>query len=91
MGHLDILGIRYNVIEQKCSSWPSGQMGLTDHHQAVITLGDDMADDVRRNTLLHEVVHAIFALQGIDQNEGLVSQIATGLASIPQLKVEVGK
>jgi hypothetical protein len=87
VGCLDILGIRFRVVEQETESWPSGQMGLCDVHTGRITLGDDQAGDVTRNTLFHEVVHAIFELQGIPQEEGRVQQIATGLASIPQLTI----
>lgn len=88
IGSLDILGVRFRVVTREDATWPTGQQGLCDHGSATIALSDGMVSAVQRNTLLHEMVHAIAALQGLEMSEAEVSAIATGLATIPQLLID---
>lgn len=88
VGCLDILGVRFRVVIREDASWAQGQQGLCDHGAAQITLAERLVPAVARNTLLHEALHAIAVLQGIELSEAKVSAIATGLASMPQLLID---
>ena len=89
IGNLNILGVQYTVATADACSLPVDYQGLCDSNSATITLRARMAHDVERQVLLHEIIHAIDIALGMNLSEMQVSNIGAGLASIPQLAINI--
>jgi hypothetical protein len=87
-GVLDILGVRYRVVNQDGAGFSEGVKGACDPDHAIISILKGLVDPVARRVLLHEVIHAVTGSLDIPLSEGKVQALAAGLASIPQLKIE---
>jgi hypothetical protein len=65
----------------------SGLLGITDHSAATITLDKRQAPCMKRDTLLHEVLHCLTQTTGIadelgDNEEGVVRRLAPALLGV---------
>ena len=59
-------------------------LGSSNHHDLIITLDDSVAEQVIRDTLLHEILHCTWATSGLTEMVDLTEeQIAAAVA--PQL------
>ena len=62
-------------------------LGNTDHHNLSIIIDDTMAEQMIRDTLLHEILHAIWATSGLIEfddltQEQMVSTVAPQLVYV---------
>ena len=76
---MKILGIEYDIVEFENNSRNDQAMGRGDSKTATIHLCKDMKEEVKRSTLLHEVIHQISDKLGLDLNETQVCGLETGL------------
>lgn len=74
---LNLLGERYVVKKQKIK-----EFGIVDYNKAVIRLRPKQSTDQARDTLLHEVIHAIDYTNSLEMNEHQVRTLATGLRAV---------
>lgn len=68
---ITLCGRKYKIKQGKALTY-NGQacLGLCDNQSRVIYLEADQTDTSKRETLLHEAVHAFMNLVGIDQKLG---------------------
>jgi len=68
-------------------------LGLCDYEKLVITIKEDMKDQVRKATVLHELGHAFFSSAGFDpkEEERVVDVIANQLLQFIQNNKEFFK
>lgn len=76
---INILGIEYNVLEQNIIESNPELMGMIDTHLQKIYLKSNLSEDVKNQTLLHEIIHAIFQQLGFIENEQVIQQLATSI------------
>jgi len=63
----------------------SDALGWCDYDQQIISLYDGQSNESISDTFLHEILHAIFYVMGIDPNndeEKVVSKVSTGLCTV---------
>lgn len=89
MKQLRILGRPYSIIEKEAHYQDDPMMGRCNTITAQIILRKDLENFGKRQTLLHEIVHAIGDELVLDLTEKQVAAIAIGLASIKELMLEV--
>ena len=77
---LDILAHRYRV---KVSPELSGdEMGRCDVHQCLILIAPDLTPDQMKDTLLHEIRHAVNWLVGLDDRSTEEEHTARGTTGL---------
>ena len=76
---MEILGIEYEITQFENNARNDAAMGRGDSKTATIHLCKDMNDQVKRSTLLHEIIHQISDKLGLDLNEAQVCGLETGL------------
>lgn len=80
IGYLDILGVRFRVVEKRMAGW-----GECDVGKARIFVKADLDGAVWWTTLWHEVIHAVEQQLSLGLTEQQVDGLASGLCGIPQL------
>lgn len=76
---LDVLGKRWNVVQEKIED---GAYGMCKHSACRITLHPDQTEDNMRDSLLHEVIHALDVELYTHMGERRVRLMATGLLQV---------
>ena len=79
---INICGIEYIVNYIEPNSRTDTFMGRSDPQKAIITINSTMAEDVQKQTLIHEWLHAVltnYSLNEENDNEMLVQTIASEL------------
>lgn len=74
-----ICGIKFDIIKRENVSRDDGNYGKTDSKQAKIYVDGTMPQHVIDATLVHEWMHAVYDLNGIDHNEVQIGVMATEL------------
>lgn len=75
---IKIGGITYEIIEKDLSAYDAdGQyrMGNQYDSKALIEIREEMPDQKKEQTLIHEMTHAMFSEMGIEDDEYLVNRI----------------
>ena len=90
---IDILGFKYKVSHMKKSMYRgSGAIGVCDamyNHIYIYTR--DMQESVIAETLLHEVLHALYYEMGVEQGAGeehIVRNLSRGMYAVLQANPE---
>lgn len=81
--HLKVLNTTYKVFLAPAMTMEN--LGFCEPDNQRICLRDDMSEEKFRDTLLHEVLHAIysaFQLQDGETEERVVGNLATGLMTV---------
>lgn len=86
---VDILGIPHKVRFVTDRLLPPETLGQCDSVNAEIYVLEGLAPGVEKRIILHELVHAVADALDLGLTEGEVASLGAGLASIPQLQVEV--
>ena len=79
---LDILGIRYKIEQVPCVNKFEPRKGEVDFLANVIRIDENMPEDMKVQTLIHEVLHCLcdaFGLYDLNENETAIQSLATGL------------
>lgn len=79
---VDILGIPYQVKEVECVNKCDPRKGEIDFLTCEIKIDKEMPEELKEQTLMHEIIHAICDAQGyydIGENENVVQGLATAL------------
>ena len=82
---ITILGHTYHISECDPGMWCSNGMGRSDVRRGTIELNIAMTDDVKRSTLIHEVIHQladILDISSIRESESNISALAAGFYTI---------
>ncbi len=82
---IDILGIKYTVCEVECVNKTEPRKGEIDYLSCTIRIDRSMPDDLKRQTLMHEILPGMFEALGmydLAQDEEKVQGIATALHQI---------
>lgn len=58
------------------------EYGICDHNAQTLHIQGDLAPDQERDTLLHEVLHAVDEAMGTNLEEAQVRSLATGLLAV---------
>jgi len=74
---LNLLGERYSVARGRIK-----EFGIVDYDRGRIILRPKQSTDQARDTLLHEVIHAIDHTNSLELNEHQVRTMATGLRAV---------
>jgi hypothetical protein len=80
---IKILGYDYKLILSK--EIGSDELGRCDYTNQIIYLNAKQGEDSLKDSLLHEIIHAISYLMGLkdeDPEEDFVTRISTGLRSV---------
>lgn len=85
MEKINILGIDYkieyvNIISKECLT-----LGQIDYLNQEIKILDELEDDIKKVTLIHEILHGIFNQLGFEDeaaDEHLINSLATALYQI---------
>lgn len=79
---LDILGLRYKIEQVPCVNKFEPRKGEVDFLTNVIRIDENMPEDMKVQTLIHEVLHCLcdaFGLYDLNENENAIQSLATGL------------
>ena len=82
MNSLTILGITYTIESVASVSRDEYLAGKIDHENQKINILETISGDLKRQTLLHEMLHGIFTgfgLHELSNDETLVQSLATAL------------
>ena len=82
MQPINILGKRYRVTEKAAGYGGGHGFGHVNHHSLTIELQSDQAEAQKRDTLLHEVIHAIDFAVHLELKERHVHALAAGLLCV---------
>lgn len=76
---IDVGGQEWTIESFDPASRNETAMGRCDSKLGTISLSSDMPPEIRRATLIHEWLHGVLDVYGVEQTEGLVSVIASEL------------
>ncbi len=83
-----ILGRRYTLKLVPKSALEPRLVGAVDHASGEIEICESLAPDMRRETVLHEVLHAIEHIMGLENDERHVIAVSAALWAIAQANPE---
>lgn len=75
----------YDYQVEYVDSFPDGRWGETEHHTLTIRLAIDQAAGQERDTVLHELLHAVWSSMDIGKpksEEKVVHRLSTGLLAV---------
>lgn len=76
-------GIPYKVIECANPSEDNSNIdGLISYHKQEIRLKNDMSKEYKENVFMHEIMHGIFEMVGIDQDENVITRISNAMHQV---------
>ena len=75
---IEILGVKYSIEELEFPGDPAA-MGRSNSATGQILLKHDMPEDIKRSTLLHEIIHQISERGGANLSEEQTRIIECGL------------
>lgn len=79
---LNILGVEYTVKEVSLINDDQNLLGLCRYHANEILIKSTLSDADKKITLIHEILHAILAQLGFENendNENLIKSLSTAL------------
>lgn len=85
MRQIKILGMTYKVDEVECVSKDEPLKGQINNLTHEILIDRSMPDDLKKQTLLHEILHAIcdsLGLYSLGADEQAIQSLATALYSL---------
>jgi len=77
-----LLDLEFTVIDDDGSGWAAGAMGRADLKNSKIHICSEMEKGMKDSVLLHEVLHIIADIQGVEMSEQDTSCIASGFYSL---------
>lgn len=87
-GHVDVLHKRYAVVWRD-EKWADGNeaWGMCTHSKGTIEVCEEMTIEKQAEVLLHEVLHAIYDVMGLNNGkklgqEKVVTQMAVGVMTV---------
>lgn len=82
--YINIFNYKYRIIETECIAHGSNRIGEVDIIAQEIRIIKTLSDEHKLNTIIHEVLHAIFYYLGFTaeyENEHLINSLAHGLCN----------
>lgn len=87
---INICGIPHYVVEMSDHfSSDAAHFGEIDYQRCIITINENMSEEEKKETLCHEILHAILVHLGYDelsQDEKFVQAVANGINQTFKLK-----
>lgn len=82
MKQLNILGYRYSLDMSKGMEEMNGNVGFCHFDKAQLDVANDLPDDMRNSTILHEIMEAINYHMEVGMTEAQVKQMEVGLHQV---------
>ncbi len=79
---LNILGVTYKVIELDVVDKREFKFGEIDFIANEIKIDKSLPKTLKEQTMMHEILHAVFQLLGMDKEESEVQSLATALHQV---------
>ena len=82
---VSILGVVYKIEYVEVVNKEDPRFGQTDFFNSVIKIDSSLSDDMKKQTLIHEIMHCIcwaLGLYDIGENENAIQSIASALYDI---------
>ena len=82
---INILGINYYLEEKDIVSDDLNCCGQIDYQQLKIQIKKDLAEEMKKITLIHEILHGILHSTGneeLNNNEDLINRLSTSIYQI---------
>lgn len=76
---IEICGLPFKLIYRERNSRSDTSMGKCDIKDLEIYIDKDMPDEQRKASLVHEWIHAVLDLNGVEAHEVVVSVLGTEL------------
>lgn len=87
---VNICGVPHTVIEREdCFNSENAHLGEITYSKAEILINKDMPEEMKKETICHEIVHGIFVHLGYDDyaaNEQLVQQLGNAIYQAFEIK-----
>lgn len=83
--NINILGVNYKKEEVDIIDDNFEICGQIDYHKQKIKIKKDLGKDIKKVTLLHEIIHGIFENSGqreLNTNEDLINSLANSIYQI---------
>lgn len=76
-----ICGINFDVKEVESGSLENDLLGKINFNKSLITIAADMADDLKVMMLIHEILHGIIGLSGVNigDEESIIRGVSAGI------------
>ena len=89
---IKILSHNLEMIVDDPHEWSDNGLGRIDLRSMIIRLSDKTSPEIQKSTLIHEITHFIFDINGIeDVSESVVNAIALGFFSFIRDNPEIIK
>ena len=82
---ISILGIDYNIEYVEVVNKEEPRFGQVDFFESKIRIDKSLSEDMKKQTLLHEILHCIcqgLGLYDIGENENAIQSMATALYDV---------
>lgn len=80
--NINILGVTYKVIEVDAVDKREFKFGEIDFVTNEIKIDKNLPKTLKNQTLMHEILHAVFQLLGMEKEESEVQSLATALHQV---------
>ena len=89
---INIMGHEYDLIEESPGMWSQG-IGRSNAYTGKIKISEDITEEAKLSTLLHEVIHVISDLCDLPtkDDERAISVLAVGLFDFLRRNPDVGE
>lgn len=74
----------YRIVEVESVNKFEPRKGEIDYYQRQIRIDKDMTEQDKKETLLHEIIHGIDDLMGIELDESQTRKLGVGLTTVIQ-------
>lgn len=84
-GEIYLAGRHFSIIEDDPVEWDNAAMGRSSDKTGRILINPNMSEDIKAETLLHEIIHLIVGINSLDNkelNESCVSILSSNLFGV---------
>jgi len=74
-----ISGLTFNVIMREQNMRDDTNMGKSDIQKTEISINKDMSEEMQQHTLIHEWLHMVLCIQGIEHGEAMICALTAEL------------
>lgn len=83
IGKIRIMAQWFTIEESNPEAWGTNcQMGRSNSMNGTILIRSDMPEDIKLGTLIHEIVHVVADMNGVQLKEHVVASLANGLMTV---------
>lgn len=82
---VDILGINYQIKEENVIDENIDCLGLIEYKKQLITIKQGLKEDIRKETIIHEIIHGILEHSGradLQKKEDLINGLSNSIYQV---------